>query len=330
MAITANTKILTLDYWKPAYQLEVGDYVFDRKGQIVRVTMAQQYQGNQCYEVTFNDYLTISGDAKLVLPTENHKYRTRLVTYKGKREFLRPLKHTTTEQLVSTPLLDKRNRKTISVPTANPLSLPHKDLPTPPFLFGFWFFARRSTGTMLAARNTTEFVTEKFKDHGYRVKFGGLANTGEREFTVFPTIQSQLIPDIPKLITNNYLLSSIDQRIDLLSGIMCAKNRQYDKKSDKFRFSSQNYDTVRRIQLLAESLGGKTTVTHDKSKGYYTIWFKIRIKIHPDQASPPPKVHYGRRYVAGIEPIPTQLCVHIETTGKDNTILVGEGFIPCL
>jgi hypothetical protein len=330
MAITANTKILTLDYWKPASQLEVGDYVFDHKGQIVKVTLAQQYLGTQCYEVTFNDYLTISGDSKLALPTENHKYRTRLVTYKGKRKFLRPLKHTTTEQLLSIPLVDKRNRKTISVPTTDPLSLPYKDLPVPPFLFGFWFFASRSTGTMLAARNTTEFVTEKFKDHGYKVTFKGLANTGEREFIITPSIYSQLIPSVPNIITNNYLLSSPEQRAELLSGIVCAKNRQYDKKSDKFRFSSQNYDTVRRIQLLVESLGGKTSINHDSSKGYYTIWFKIRIKIHPDQVYCAPKVHYGRRYVSKIDLIQPQLCVHIETTGKNNTILAGEGFIPCL
>jgi hypothetical protein len=126
------------------------------------------------------------------------------------------------------------------------------------------------------------------------------------------------------------MLSSTEQRIELLSGIICAKNRQYDKKSDKFRFSSANYDTVRRVQLLAESLGAKTSLTHDETKGYYTIWFKIRVKIHPEQDSPPPKIHYGRRYVSKISSIPAQLCVHIKTDGEDNTILVGEGFIPCL
>jgi len=292
--------------------------------------MAQQYQGLACYEVMFNDYLTISGDSKLTLPTENLKYRNRLTSYKGVKKFLRPLKHTTTEQLLSIPLVDKSNRKTISVPTTNPLSLPHKDLPVPAFLFGFWFFARRANGSMAAARKTTEYVIEKFKDHGYKVEVGRIINTGEHQFTVTPTIHSQLIPDVPKLITNNYLLSSTEQRIELLSGIMCSKNRQYDKRTDKFRFSSINYDTVRRVQLLAESLGGKTSLGHDKKKGYYTVWFKIRIKIHPEQASPPAKVHYGRRYVASIEPIAPQLCVHIETNGKNGTILVGEGFIPCL
>ena len=330
MAITANTKILTLDYWKPAYKLEVGDYVFDRKGNIVQVKLAQQYQGIRCYEVMVNDHLTVEGDANLALPTENVKYRNRLMTYKGKLQFRRPLRSITAEQMLGMPLIGKTNRKIFSVPTTNPLALPHQDLPVPAFVFGFWFFARRSNGTMAAAKGTTDFVVQKLKDHGYKVVMGSLINTGEREFSVTPTIESQLIPNIPKIITNNYLFSSPEQRQDLLSGIVCAKSRRYNKTNDRFRFSSRQYDTVRRVQLLAESLGGRSSILSDDYKKDFTVFFKIRTVIHPEQRSPKVKVHHGRRYVSKISPIPTQLCVHIETTGEDNTILVGEGFIPCL
>lgn len=330
MAITATTKILTLDYWKPAHKLEVGDYVFDRKGDIVQVKLVQQYRAPRCYEVTFNDYLTVEGDTHLALPTENPKYRNRLVTYKGKLQFRRPLRPLTTEQLLETPLLDERNRKTISVPTTNPLALPYQDLPVPPFVFGFWFFARRSTGRMAAAKGTTEFVVQRFKDHGYKVVMGPLINTGEREFSVKPTVESQLMPGIPKIIPNNYLFSSPEQRQDLLSGIVCSKNRRYNKRKDCFRFSSRQYDTVRRVQLLAETLGGRSSVQSDPHRKNFTVFFKIRAPIYPEQVSPRIKVHHGRRYITNVTPIETQLCVHIETTGEDNTILVGEGFIPCL
>jgi replicative DNA helicase len=166
MAITAQTKILTLDYWKPASQLEVGDYVFDQKGNLVRVTLVQQYQGIDCYEVTFNDHLSLTGDSHLTFLTENLKYRNRLHSYKGRFQFRRPLRPLTAEQLSTTTLIDVRKRKTLPVPTANPLQLPHKDLPVPPFVFGLWFYGRRSTGTLAAARNCTEYAREKFKDYG--------------------------------------------------------------------------------------------------------------------------------------------------------------------
>lgn len=94
MAILAQEKILTLDNWKPASKLEVGDYVFDRKGQLVKVKLIQQYVGQDCYEVTLSDHLSISGDGKLELPIETPKYRKRIHEYKGKRAFRRPLKPT--------------------------------------------------------------------------------------------------------------------------------------------------------------------------------------------------------------------------------------------
>ena len=302
--------------------------MFDRNGKPVRVTLAQQYQGTQCYEVTFNDYLSVTGDSKLSLPTENLKYRNRLTSYKGKLKFRRPLRPLDADKLLVTPLLDKRNRKTISVPTAHPLALPHKDLPIPPFLFGFWFFARRSTGRLAAAPGTSEFVHEKFRDAGYKVTVGAKLSSGESDFSISPSIDRQLIPNIPKNIPNNYLLASPEQRQELLSGIICAKSRRYNKKDDTFRFTSLVYDTARRVQLLAESLGCRTKMEHDDFKNDYTVFFKSRLPLIPNQKSPPVKVHYGRRYITKITPIPTQLCVHVETNGEDNTILVGEGFIP--
>lgn len=81
--------------------------------------------------------------------------------------------------------------------------------------------------------------------------------------------------------------------------------------------------------MLAESLGCRTSMMHDTTLNNYVVWFKSKVKIHPDQSSPPLKVHYGRRYIAKVTPIPSQLCVHIETDGQDGTILAGEGFIPC-
>jgi hypothetical protein len=52
MAILATEKVLTLDWWKPASKLEVGDYVFDKDGKIVQVKLIQQYYSENCKRVT--------------------------------------------------------------------------------------------------------------------------------------------------------------------------------------------------------------------------------------------------------------------------------------
>ena len=329
MAITAQTKVLTLDWWKPADKLVAGDYVFDRNGKIVKVKLVQIYRQEECYEVTFNDYLTVCGDYKLGLPVEDLKYRKRLDQYKGIFKFTRPLRHFTVADLLELPLKSERDRLEYSVPTTQPLQLPHQDLPVPPFVFGFWFFNRKAWHVLNAPSGRHDEVVEKLKDYGYKIRLGRKRPGGRIEFTVTPTIESQLVPNIPPVLPNNYLLASVEQRLELLSGIVLSKGSQYNPKTDWFRITSKNQPTISRIQMLVESLGIKTTVEHTPQLGNFSLFFKTKHKLLGNQAPSQLKVHHARRFITKISKIPAQLCVHIETSAPDNTILVGEGFIPC-
>jgi hypothetical protein len=329
MAILATERVLTLDWWKPAAKLEVGDYVFDKNGKIVKIRLVQHHRPDHCYEVMFSDYLTTSGDSRLGFLVEDTKYRKRISEYLGVLKFRRPLKHKTVEDLLDDSLKDKRDRSAYSVPTTAPISLPHQDLPVPPFVFGFWFFNRKAYQKLNAPSGRHDEVVEKLKDYGYKVKLGRKRPGGRQEFTISPTIESQLAPNIPSVIPNNYLLASIEQRLELLSGIILAKGSQYNTKHDTFQVTSQNNPTITRIQCLAETLGIKTAIEHNERLGNFTLFFKTRHQLVKNQASPAVKLHHGRRFITEITPLPSQTCVYIETTGDDNTILVGEGFIPC-
>ena len=327
MAITAQTKVLTLDYWKPAYKLQVGDYVFDRNGSLVKIKLIQEYRAEECFEVQFNDALCVSGDANLGFLIETPKYRQRIADYKGVNRFRRPLAHTKIKDLLDKPLLTKTNRKMYSVPTTQPLTLPHQDLPIPPFVMGFWFFRKKANNLYAASAKNFDLVKEKLRDYGYKTKNRCLYKTGKQEFYIIPSIDSHLAPNIPKQIPNNYLLASVEQRIELLSGVILAKQGQYNEKRDRFQVTSKHLPTVVQIQGLAESLGCKTKIHNNPWLKNYTLIFKTKHVLVPYQRSKPVKVHYDRRYITSISKIPAQLCVYIETTGQDNTLLVEEGFI---
>jgi hypothetical protein len=327
MAILATEKVLTLDYWKPANKLQVGDYVFDRNGKLVRVKLVQEYRAENCFEVQFDDGLCIYGDDKLSFLVETPKYRQRLTNYKGVLTFKRPLVHTRLSDLLEKPLRTKTNRKMFSVPTTQPLQLPHQDLPIPPFVMGFWFFSKKARGLFAASAKNFDLVKEKLQDYGYKTKHRCLYKTGKHEFYISPNIYSQLVPNVPTQIPNNYLLASIEQRIELLSGIILAKHSQYNEDQDTFRVTSLHFPTVARIQGLVESLGCKTKIWNNPHLKNYTLTFKTKHVLVPYQRSKPVKVHHARRYITGISKIQAQSCVHIETTGEDNTLLAGEGFI---
>ena len=177
---------------------------------------------------------------------------------------------------------------------------------------------------MRAPTGLHDKIVKKFRDHGYKIQ---IERKYTQTFTITPSIESQLAPNIPVKIPQNYILGSAEQRLELLSGIVHAKARQYDTKLDRFRFSSVHYPTVLSVQCLVESLGCRSRVHFDRSRNTYTLYFRIKLKIFDIQNSPPIKVHQARRYISKISKIAPQMCVHIET---DSNYLVGEGFISCL
>ena len=327
MAILANEKVLTLDYWKPARLLKVGDYVFDRTGKLVQVKLVQEYRAQRCYVVRFSDNLTMSGDENLGFLTENKTHRNRINQYKQVQKFRRPLRSLSVKELLTKSLKCRPVEYEYSIQTTSPLELPHQTLPVAPFVFGFWFFNRKINRRMTPPKGFKDDVHQEFKDAGYKLTEGWLSESGEREFSTRPTIENHLLPNIPYKIPNNYLLADKDQRIALLRGIIYSKPRQYNHKTDTFRFSNKNLGVVQQVQSLVESLGHKTNLQHNERNNTYGLFFRSKLKLVSNQVSKPLKIVYGRRYIQAIEEIAPQACVHIETTAPDNTLLVGEGFI---
>jgi hypothetical protein len=322
--------VLTLDYWRLANDLRPGDYVFDRNGKVVQIKLAQAYRANNCYEIMFDDKLTLQGDDKLRLPLEDLKYRQRSDEYRNYHPFKRQLKVKSVSSLLEEPLTNHRNRQKHSVPTAKPLQFPHQALPVPPFIFGFWFFNQRYNGCCVPAAGNSEFIHNKFRDAGFKVRTRRLAANKEYEFSTTPTVRSHLAPRIPTKIPNNYLLSSPEQRFDLLQGILYARSSRYNKKTKQCRFSSKHLELATQVQYLAESLGCRTRMIFDKTKPAYAVFIKTKLIFFPEHQTTSTSVHQARRIIESITPIEPQACVHIETNGEDNTILVGEGFISCL
>jgi len=174
------------------------------------------------------------------------------------------------------------------------------------------------------------FIKEKLKEHGYQLTYWRDPIKKHRVYSTKPTIMSHLVPNVPYQIPNNYLLSSPEQRLELLSGIMYAKPRQYNKKLDTFRFTLKHFPTVKQIQYLAETLGCKTKLDGPDPTTGYTVQIKTKLKLMEEQIPKPIKVRQNWRMLSKIEPITPQACVHIEIDGEDKSMLVEEGFIACL
>jgi len=271
----------------------------------------------------------VAGDQHLGFQIEDKRYRDRLVQYKGKFKFKRPLKFRKVSDLPADNLMLNNGIKAFSIPTTKPLEFPHQTLPVPPFIFGYWFFTHQTRNRrMYFTKGNRDFLTEVFKSAGYSIIERGKHSNGERYFSVLPSIESHLSFDIPYRIPNNYLLASAEQRLELLKGILCAKPKSYSKKTGLFKFTNCHLPIVQQVQALVESLGHKTFLSINEHKNTCTLSFRSKLQLVQDQVPyTKPVVHQARRYINAISKLPPQLCVHIETEGADNSYLVGEGFI---
>jgi hypothetical protein len=328
MAITADQKILTLDYWKRADKVVKGDYVFDRLGNPCQVTLVQDFP-SKAYKITFSDHLQVSGNGDMSFLLETPKYRSRLRTYKGTRKFMRPLALSPIKDLLNKDLMYRGCRHYYSLPTCGPLKFPHQDLPVPPFVFGFWYWNRLKPNMFSVPELNAETVMTQLRGYGYEILNAKKQPSGFTHFALYPSVESQFAPFLPREIPNNYLLASENQRLELLSGIINARIKQYKVARDMFHISSTAWQEIRRMQALVESIGCKTLLFHNVKRSYYLLTFRTKYKLCDHQDSPAIKVHQTRRYITKIEELPTQQCVHIETTGLDGSFLVGEGFITC-
>lgn len=327
MAIVATTQVPTPDYWKFASDLQVGDWVFNKDGKLTQIKLIHDYRAEKCYEVHLHDGIVVQGDQNLAFKTENKVNRNNQLKYRGVKKLNCTLKRKDIKTLLFEPLVSSEARSTISIPTARPLCYPHQDLPVPPFVFAFWYFSRQSKQRLSLAYQYEDEVTEKFRDLGYKIIPGTKRTENLRMVKVLPNIESQLIPNIPKQIPNNYLMGSPEQRIEFLRGIVYAKSRSYNEKHDVFRFSSKHLPMVLRVQGLIESLGIRTYMRENPYRKTWTVFFRTKIQLIPNQRPRPMKVYESRRFIKKIIEIPAQQCVHIETTDPDNSILVGEGYI---
>ena len=329
MAITATTSILTGNDWQYAKDIRPGDWVFNRLGKPVKVKLAQMYRSEDCYRVTFSDYLTVEGDTHLAFPIEDRNYREHCWIYKGKYKKTAQPKVTKCSDLSALTDKCRQGRMKYSVPTTEPIQLPHQPLDIPPFIFGFWFIARKANKTLTVPVEFSEKVFTILKENGYKIEKTFQDIRGYKKFTTQPSIWTQLAGKIPTKMPLSYLNGSHEQRLELIQGILCARHCKKSTKQGYFTFKSSKKHISTAFQYLSESLGAVSSLTYDKHANTYDVNVHRLQPFLPEMAPARPYTHYARRYVKSIEPIPAQLCVHIETDDEDGSFLTGEGFIPC-
>ena len=217
-ACTNNTKIPTPDGWKTVGDIKVGDYLFGKDGNLTKVLgVYPQKNKKQVYEVELID-------GRVIECCEDHLWS--VYTYAEKEDY----KTFNTKYLYEKQNDIKRGYK-FQLPVNESVYYSKKDLPVDPYLYGV-ILGDGCKGKFLCISTSDKEILENISKilNAYPVKYKGdncnyyfkNKKTGKR--ITYDDIRGELelgnLYAHEKYIDDVYKISSKEQRLELIKGIM--------------------------------------------------------------------------------------------------------------
>lgn len=266
-ALSLDTPIQTQNGVKYMKDIKVGDYVFGLKGEPVRVEFTSDiFYNHDCYEVTFEDGEKIISDAE-------HLWSVKV---RWQDEY----KVYTTEEM-STKFNQPYTRHGVMcdnyvyrVPMPEAVQYIEKDLPLDPYVLGVWLGDGNARDTRITcADSDLENMLENLSNSQYNIKVYdrpknvsaigiGVTPRGQENIVKTKLKQMNLIQN--KHIPEIYLYGSVEQRMELLRGLMDTDGT-IDKEGH-CEFYQKKYEFVRQVSQLISSLGIKNRIREKRVK----------------------------------------------------------------
>lgn len=328
-----DTPIPTPKGWTTMGDIEPGDQVIGRDGLPANVVAVSPiHHDRKCYRVTFNDRTSIVADG-------GHIWAALDRTVKG-----RPEQTYTTEQLRDRIVKweakgNGGNRMGIAPMAA--VKAPARDLLVDPYVLGAWLGDGQTAGAAICGADADlAFIASEIERRGYTTT----------EWTTAPDkvsvigIPGGLLSALRALgvlgnkhIPSDYLRASIEQRLDLLRGLMDTDGSVGHAGKETCEFSSKFESLARQVAELARSLGYRCTVSSKRDMRSRTgMTWRVTFRADPDMVpfALPRKaarcvtpLHVRNRAIVSIEPVATVPVRCIAVDSPDHLFVAGEGWV---
>lgn len=336
-ALDPETPIPTPDGWRAMGQIQPGDKVFDEQGRIRYVVDRAEWQNRPCYRLTFSDGSEIIADAEHLWPTQTQRERSKR----------RPGRPRTTREIAGS--LKQRMSTTAevtnhSIAWAEPLDFPEASLPLPPYFLGLWLGDGTSRSADVSchaddAEETCAALAECGIEATVSVNGGSengrflsvrgsqrwSADAPRRALRALGVIENKRVPAA-------YMRSSIQQRHDLLAGLMDS-----DGHVDHFgrcEFSNRNAGLSACVAELVRSLGVaayETTKTNSAGNPQWLVKFTpsfVPFRLTRKRARCKTVRARMQHYIVAAEEVEPRDTVCIEVDSPSHLFLAGTALVP--
>jgi hypothetical protein len=324
-----DTLILTGTGWKTMGTLDINDKVYDKDGNLVNIKHISGVKNKKCLKIIFDNKEEVISDFE-------HRWLVFTETCGKKYE-----KVMTTQEIKDyNDNLNPRNCTNIlKIENPKPLNNLNIELPIDPYVLGVWLGDGHQADGKITQAN--EKVWNEIKKRGYEIGndvsggCAGLATT--RTIFGLSTYLRKLNLLKDKHVPDIYLLSSYEQRLDLLRGLMDADG-YYHKTRKRFILNTTREQQADFCIKIISSLGLKTTllkyktVLNSKTIQCFTVQFtttEINPFLSRNEIIDSGNIKNSRTYrtiksVEEVDSVPTK-CIEVDS--PSNTYLFSRSLI---
>lgn len=259
-ALSLDTEIATPNGFRPMKDIHVGDYVFGADGKPSKVLVESEIFNKDMYLVEFEDGTQIKASADHIWTVKTKKQAWFDTTTAEMANDFKHIRHD-----------GKGTEYKYRVPMAKAVEYEEKALPVDPYTLGVWLGDGTSDGAAVTcneidildiAENLTkcghDCAIHRFKDRAPNIRIDTCKKTETR------TIGNTFLNSLKKIgvydnkhIPQIYLYSSIEQRKELLKGLMDTDG--YCSKKGQCEFVQKREILVDQFRELLASLGIKSS-----------------------------------------------------------------------
>lgn len=265
-------------------EIKEGDYLFDRYGKPTKVLGVYPQGKKEVFEVTF-------GDKRTARCCDEHIWYVHKKGWANKERY----EEFTVKQMLEIGLVDNRRAANFSIPVAKAVEYDEKDYAVPPYVVGAFLGDGSCKEDRLAFSSADENMVEhiadllkcsykKRSDNNFTWDFYIENKGGLHTRDVLP--QELINYSYDKFIPDEYKYGSIEQRLELVRGLMDTDGSIVkDKRPDHAATATVSFTSTspRLINDMVEvlgSLGYIVTIHKDKREEKYTTGACYELKIN--------------------------------------------------
>lgn len=326
-ALALDTPIPTPTGWTTMGDLSVGDTILSPNGDSVSVNMKTETMYNHdCYKIYFDNGEEIIADA-------DHLWSVNSSYWSAENKVITSKEIYNIYQSKPTNKRGKGVAGSLYVPVSKPTTLAKNNLSIDPYLLGVWLGNGYSADSRIIAhkddfkfyKKSINVEYERESDNCIRFKVKNL----QAKLKSNSLLKNKHIP-------MEYLRSSIEDRMELLMGLMDTDG-SVKRNTRSYEFYQKNYEFTLQFVELLSSLGIKSKIRYKKIKGnyYHTVSFsttervfKLPRKLELCDHERPTRPNERRHYIHKIEKVSSVPVACIQVDSNDHLFLCGNTFIP--